>query len=230
MSSNTELGLINYSINEKSYYNDETEKNQIYIHSSLFGINPFRLIDHYSRNASSPIKTPPMFIITSTPEHVYDNYTDGNVIQVYPSKFWSHHLHLKEAHLVNGGPGIDTISRGSISIELCNWGPLIETEHGICTTTGLYLNDNEVYEFSTPYRGHKYYNKYTDNQIDNLRKLLVLLGKKWAIDIKFKGNGIFSVDRRALMGTSGIYCHNSVRPDIADISPQTNLVEMLNSL
>jgi hypothetical protein len=230
MSTSNTIDIINYSISNKCYYNTESEKVQIYIHSTQLNINPFRIIDHYSVTADSNIKTAPSFIISSKPRYDNDNYADGSIIQVYPSKYWCHHLHLKESHIIQGGPGIDTLNRNSISIEICNWGPLIDTEHGVCTQTGTYLKDDDVYEFNTPYRGYKYFNKYTDKQLESLQNLLILLGKRWNIDVKFKGNGIFSVDRRALMGQPGVYCHNSVRPDIVDISPQVNLVEMLNSL
>jgi hypothetical protein len=222
--------IIQYAINSACYYNSESTKSQIYLHSSLLNVNPFRLIDFYAYNIDSDTKTAPSFIISSNPKDIYSNYTDGTIVQAYSSKYWSHHLYLKESHLIQGGPGIDSLSRNSISVELCNWGPLIATEHGICTTTGIYLKDSEVYEFNTPYRGYKYYNKYTDAQIENLKKLLLLLGKKWNINTKSKGIGIFSIDRRALTGQPGIFCHNSVRPDITDLSPQPILIEMLNSL
>lgn len=228
--SNSSIDIINYSVSNDCYYGTESEKKQIYLHASLFCTNPYRLIDHYSTNNKSYYKTAPSFIVSFKSTNPTDNYTDGTIIQLYQSKYWSHHLHLKQSHLVQGGPGIDLLSRESISVELCSWGPLIETEHGICSSTGIYIDNDDIYEFSTPYRGYKFYHKYSEGQIEGLRKLLTLINKKWNIDIKFKGNGIFNVDRRALMGQNGVYCHNSVRPDIVDISPQTHLVEMLNSL
>jgi hypothetical protein len=223
------LDVLQYGVNSNCMYNEETQKSQIYLHASLFNINPFKLIDHYNTNTCT-IKTAPTFIITSKPQSINDNYIDGSVIQLYQSKYWSHHLHLKEAHIIQGGSSINLLNKNSISIEINNWGPLIDTEHGFVTRTGIGISDNDVYEFSTPYRGFKYYHKYTESQIESLKLLLQLLGSKWNIDTQFKGPNIFNVDRRALMNQNGVYCHNSVRPDIHDISPQTTLVEMLKTI
>ena len=41
---------------------------------------------------------------------------------------------------------------------------------------------------------------------------------------------MWDVSKDALLGTPGIYTHNSYRRDKTDISPQPNMINMLRSL
>ena len=83
------------------------------------------------------------------------------------------------------------------------------------------------------FREHRYYQKYTNRQIDSLKKLLVYLIDKHDINIE---HGIydrdwFSYDSTYLKpGQEGLRTHVNVRKDKSDCFPQTELINMLNSL
>ena len=79
------------------------------------------------------------------------------------------------------------------------------------------------------YKGFKLWHKYTDEQINSVKDLLLLWGEKYGIDLTYNED-IWGVTKRALKGEEGVYTHNSVRPDKADVYPCPRLIEMLKSL
>ena len=95
---------------------------------------------------------------------------------------------------------------------------------------GTVVADDEVQEYTAPFRGYTYYQKYTQAQIDNVGELLSFLTTKWNIPKEYKGDQIFDIDVRALRGEPGIYTHVSVRPDKNDCHPQPELISMLKSI
>ena len=97
------------------------------------------------------------------------------------------------------------------------------------TYTGTKLHKDRVIELDVPYRGYKYWEKYTPEQIDSVRELLILWRDKYNIDLTYKED-IWSVSKRALAGENGLYTHNSVREDKTDIYPHPDLIAMLKEL
>jgi hypothetical protein len=53
--------------------------------------------------------------------------------------------------------------------------------------------------------------------------------KKYEIPLEYNDD-IWDVTKRALSNEKGVFTHNSVRPDKADVFPQPELIEMLKSL
>ena len=89
--------------------------------------------------------------------------------------------------------------------------------------------ENEVVEYSGLYKGHQYYHKYTDAQLESVRKLLLYFSDLFDIPKRYQ-EGMFDILPAALRGEKGIFTHTSVRPDKSDCHPQTELIEMLQSL
>jgi N-acetyl-anhydromuramyl-L-alanine amidase AmpD len=208
------------------YYNEDTVKTQIYVHHTAGGPNPQTAIDWWN---STPERVATAFIIgRDAPANA--KWYNGQIVQCYGSGKWAHHLGLKASQLVSGGKTNLELNKGSIGIEICNWGGLTRTANGYATYAGNIIAESDIVEYPTPYKSYKYFQKYTSEQLGNLHELLQFLCNKWNISSAYKGDQIFNVDKRALMGENGIFTHTSVRPDKSDCHPQPELIQVLKSL
>lgn len=118
----------------------------------------------------------------------------------------------------------------SVGIEICNWGQLVVKNGKFITYAGTSVPESQVVEYDQPYRGFRFYHRYTDAQLANTRELLRYLGEKYQIPLEFKGMVMFDIDSRCLMGDAGVWTHTSCRPDKFDVHPQREMIEMLKSL
>jgi hypothetical protein len=59
--------------------------------------------------------------------------------------------------------------------------------------------------------------------------LLKLWKDKYGIDLTYNAD-IWDVTKRALSGENGVFTHNSVRKDKADVYPHPKLIEALKAL
>ena len=91
------------------------------------------------------------------------------------------------------------------------------------------VNPSYVTTLETAYKGYKHWYKYTDAQIESLRQLVVYLCETYDIPKNYRKE-IFDLDNEAFKGTPGIYTHNSVRKDKADIYPCPRMIKMLENL
>jgi hypothetical protein len=121
------------------------------------------------------------------------------------------------------------LDKTSIGIELCNWGWLTQRGGEFYTYTGHKLPAERVIKLDKPFRGHEYWEAYTDEQIESVRELLLLWRDRYGIDLTYNED-IWDVTKRALTGQSGVFTHNSVRPDKTDCAPQENLISALKEL
>jgi hypothetical protein len=91
------------------------------------------------------------------------------------------------------------------------------------------VDPSMVTTLDTPYKGNIHWYKYTDEQIESTRQLVEYLCDTYDIPKAYRSE-IFSIDKEAFKGTAGIYTHNSVRKDKADIYPCPRMIKMLQSL
>ncbi len=84
----------------------------------------------------------------------------------------------------------------------------------------------EVIEYEMPYRGYVYYHRYTDEQVESLRKLLIYLTEVYDIP-KGYNDDMFEVTSRALEGKPGIFSKASIRKDKFGLHPQPELIAAL---
>lgn len=208
------------------YFDETTNKTQIYVHHTASSPNPHRVLEWW---ASTPERVATSFVIGGNPNGS-KTYRDGSIIQCFGSAKWGYHLGLKKEHLVTGGKDNITLNKMSIGIEICNWGQLTKGPKGYTSYAGVVVKEPDIVEYKTPFRGFAYYQKYTDAQIASVHELLQFLCAKWNINTEYKGDAIFNIDKRALMGENGIFTHVSVRPDKNDCHPQNELKEALKSL
>lgn len=204
---------------DKEYYKEEFEKRIIVLHHTA------------GRSAQSSIdwwKKDPKRIATS---FVIDR--DGTILEAFPMKYWASALGISTAHfdkfgLKNINKRLDQIS---VQIELASWGRIKEEKGKYLTYTGKELKPCDVQSYSPDgYRNSIYFERYTKEQIESLRKLILHINKEYP-SIKLDYNEkMWDVSREALVGTWGIWTHTSYRSDKDDCHPQPELIQMLKQL
>lgn len=138
---------------------------------------------------------------------------NGDIYQLFNAFQWAHHL---------GVAGKSNLDKQSIGIELVCFGALqLQNAQG-----------KEIIDYGIQgYRGSRYFEKYTNAQMESLSLLLPILSTFAGIPIKKAPyKNLFEVSADALAGKPGLYTHAAYRPDKSDCHPQPELVEMLASL
>lgn len=132
------------------------------------------------------------------------------------------------------------LNKESIGIEIDAWGGLVKhnrqwfpakwdatLKRNVANTRVKPIQN--VQPYSEGYRGFYGYEKYTNEQIEAVRKLLVFWGEIYNIPLKYNED-MFDVSKKALNGDAGVWSHTSYRKDKSDIHPQPELIQMLKSL
>jgi len=225
--------LIQVNFPENQYYKEETDKNQVVIHHTVSGPSVNGVISWWTQ---TPEKVATHFIIDGT----------GKIYQLYSSKFWAHHLGIKSDFLKklgfkDYGSRNLLLNKSSIAIEICRWGGLIKDDKGYHPSywdanlkkevgnQKIVIPEENVQIFDDPFRGYKYFEKYTTEQLDSLSKLVDYLCDKYSIS-KTYNEDMWDVSKDAIGGNNGIYTHVSYRNDKSDCMPQDELITTLQSL
>lgn len=158
----------------------------------------------------------------------------GVIHQCFSSSYWAHHLGIKQKVFDRFGlPNINQmLNVRTIGIEIDAWGGLKEKDGKFYAYPNDWTHEvpkERVVELAEPYRGYKYYERYTDEQIETVRQLLLYWHERYGIDLSYNWD-MWEVSHRALRGEKGIWTHNSYRPDKSDCFPQKELVQMLKEL
>lgn len=166
---------------------------------------------------------------------------DGTPYQLFSSKYWAYHL----------GAGDHNQDRRSIGIELDNWGWLkpggglkvfrydhkvfqhFKTKPKLTSTEKFYTVygnavDVPVEYYPQGFRGHKYYEKYTNEQLQTVGELLLLWRDRYKIPLNYNPE-MWDVSKEAKWGKPGVWSHTSFRPapQKTDVHPQPELIQML---
>lgn len=149
---------------------------------------------------------------------------DGIAYQLYPSERWAYALGLKHALR-------RFVESMTISIEIDSWGYLTLKNGKFYSWAGAVIPASEVCTLQTPWRGQKYFHKYTPEQIETVHLLLHHFGQKYGIDLSYKGDKVFNVNDNAVFAqVPGVYSHASFRSDKTDCQPQPDFIQMLKTL
>ena len=155
------------------YIREETPKKQFYIHHTAGGPDPFSVVNWWK---STPARVATHFIIGGQPFNG-SQWADGDLVQCYNTKYWAYHLGLKSQHLAVSPNHLTSteLNSESITVEICNWGPVDYNEDAQRFETiehNYPVAFKNVIEYPRRYRGYRYYQKYTDAQLETLRDLL----------------------------------------------------------
>lgn len=165
-----------------------------------------------------------------TPERVGVAYIidrNGQIWECFDPTNWAYHLGIpKDNH---------GLEKASIGIEIVSAGHLYPDAHGVCNQfmplypnkAGAHTITDNIVTFEEPYRGHKVFHGYTDEQIINLCQLIADLKSRFpGIEIpKILPEKFYEFDASvAKQVKGGIWSHTTVRLDKDDIFPQVELL------
>lgn len=170
-----------------------------------------------------------------TPDRVGVAYVldrDGKIYEVFDPSNWAFHIGI------NGDDNF--YEKHSIGIEIVGLGHVEKIEgkfrfcpFGVNNKVGQRIVPSEdVIELKAPYRGQKYFHKYTDAQIKALDELIRYLVKTFKITLQTETLEETLPYYPKLLKThdSGIYTHGMFRNDKDDIYPDTRLLDMVNKI
>lgn len=167
-------------MDQNSYYADPHPKDAIFLHHTEGYFRPDWVISSWDRNKSNStnkIRNGASMVIGGKDPNDLDNSFDGKVFQAFPPYAWAHNLSIKAKNNT-------FINQKSISLELCNYGPLIESLDGsFYSRTHVRIPEDQICELDKPFRGSVYFHKYTDKQLEALGKLLPILSERFEIDL-----------------------------------------------
>lgn len=233
------LTIYDHLISDEEYVKEETKKDTIWLHHTAGGSRPDWSINgwekDYLKDKSGrpildtsgnirPLRVGTSYIVGRSSSTTDENLWDGKILRAFDDKFWAYHLGISN--------NSEKLNSSSIAIELCNYGPLTLGRDGrFYNYINKPLKDSEVVKLDRPFRGYEYFERYTDRQLENTRKLIHYLINKHAITIEGKiyNDKWFDYDDKWFI-TGGIRSHSQVRRDKFDIFPQKEMIQMLNSL
>lgn len=211
---------------ETQYIKEETKKHQIVLHHTAGNSSAPGTIKMWANDDRGRIAT---CVVISGKGQSKDTY-DGEICQAFSSKHWAYHLGIKtEVFKSKGLPQI-AIDKHAIGIEICSWGPLEKRGDKFYNYVDREMPADQVTKLETPYKGHTYYHRYTDAQIESVKNLLLYWRDIHGINLTYHEDDMWTVSTRALKGENGLYTHNSYRKDKTDIHPCPRMIAMLKSL
>lgn len=222
------LNFHNYFLNDDEYVKEIVEKDQLYLHHTASSHNPERVVDvwekdKYSNGKRKLNRISTAFVIGGLSTRNNETKYDGMILRCFNEKYWGYHT---------GWLGKTSDAR-SIGIEICNYGYLTINRNGqFVNYVGGIVPEDMVCDLGFNFRNHQYYHKYTDKQLESTRKLLLDLSDRFEIKIEKNIYNLewFNYQPNKIKTYSGIVTHTQVRKDKTDLSPQPNLIQMLNSL
>jgi len=226
--------LVQVDFSPQQYYREETPKKQVVLHHTVSGAYAQGVVDWWNKD---PQRVATSFIIQG----------NGKIYQLYSTKYWAHHLgikadFLKKMGFTDSGTRNSTLNKNSVGIEICNWGPLLKGSDGkfhpvkwdtelkkYIPNAKITIDSSRVEAYEKPFRSFTHFEKYTEEQIISIERLLIYLCDKFDIS-KSYNTDMWEVSKNALSGKSGIWGHVSMRSDKSDPHPQPELIEMLQNL
>ena len=203
------------------YVNEITFKDSVILHHTAGG-NYKGTIAHW---LSKPDRVATHFLIDR----------DGTIVQVLPLECWAYHLGVSSSdNKINRilKKNSERLDKKSISIELCSYGQLTKKGDKFYTIYKNEIPEEKVAKLEYSFRGFDYFEKYTEEQLRSLKKLLEQLLKDHPhIPLQQDYSNIFDTNQDALEGKPGIFTHVSYRTNGKwDCYPDKDLIELLNSL
>ena len=225
-----------YLLPDDEYVTDQgiiSDKRYIFLHHTAGNADPFATIDNWANDSRGRIGT--QYVIGGIDINTDDDEHDGLIVKCIPNEYFAYHLGGHASHNVDR-----FMHKHSIGIEICNFGWLTEKDGDYYTYTGRIIDPEYVDDLGFTFRGYRYWHKYTDEQMRSLKYLIESLSEQYNIDIY---NGLkdrlnsshpkdaFEFYEEALHGEiQGLLSHTSIRRDKTDVSPQNNLVDMIQTL
>jgi hypothetical protein len=218
------IDINNHMLPRGEYLPGPTKKQWLFIHHTAGWHNPYRTVDHWSSDNRGRIATE--FVIGGPSIYNDDFQYDGDIVRCLPDGAYAWHL---------GRNGSNEMHANSIGIEVCNFGYLKDGR----TYAGSTVHEDQIVELDQAFKGYKTWHKYSDAQIESLRKLILFIADRDNIDvrkglpelIKQYGARAFEWNEDAYYGRiKGLWSHSNTNKGKSDMFPQENLMDMLTDL
>jgi N-acetyl-anhydromuramyl-L-alanine amidase AmpD len=234
-------GLVIYDclLEDGEYIKEAVQKNTIWLHHTAGGSRPDWSINGWEKDYLKdkmgrpildidgnlqPLKVGTSYVIGRRSSTTDDTLWDGKILRAFDDKYWAYHLGISSNSI--------QLNSQSVGIEICNYGPLTLGKDGrFYNYVNKPISENNVVKLDRPFRGFEYFERYTDEQLESTRKLIIYLVNKYAITLEGKiyNEKWFDYDEKWFK-TGGIRSHSQVRRDKYDIFPQKEMIQMLNSI
>lgn len=204
-----------YQLDSSQYIKQQTPKDKIFIHFTAGSKSAPNVIKYW--NSDEP-RVSTAYVIGGD---------DGNAYECYNPDYWSFHLGVKGT---NG-----SLDKSSVGIEICSYGPLKKVGDKYFAWPANWTTEvspSEVYELTSEFRGYKYYQAYTQDQLNTLEKLLEFIIDEYNIPVQSAFNMSWFEFNEELIAkkTPGIWTHTNVRKDKSDSYPDQRLLDILNRI
>lgn len=151
----------------------------------------------------------------------------GMVYRMFNEMCWAWHLGIST-------PTSAIVNAGAIGIEICNWGFLNKVGNRFYSYANVEVPESEVCVLEKPFRGMRYFQKYTPAQIQSAIGLVKDLSRNFGIIIPqndySQSSSYWNVDQQAIAGKMGLYTHCNYLDQKIDIYPQPEMVAALETL
>jgi len=206
------------------YKEGPTKKEYVFLHHTAGWHNPYKTIRNWANDTRGAVATE--FVLGGPSIKGNDEKYDGVLVQAFPEGAYGWHL---------GKNGSQHMHTHSLGIEVCNFGWIKDGK----TYAGTTADRSQIVTLAQPFRGHKTWHRYSDTQIEVLRKWILWIAERDSIDVRkglveevrAKGAAGFEFNEDAYYGRiKGLWTHTNTRKDKVDMFPQQELIDMLLSL
>ena len=218
------LEIVEYFMPKDEYKAGPINAEWLFLHHTAGWHNPYNVIKQWDADSNGPISTE--FVLGGPSCKGNDDQYDGVMVQAFPKGNWGYHL---------GKNGSQKMHVNSIGVEVCNFGYVKDGK----TYAGAAVDPSQIVTLPEAFRGHKTWHRYSDKQIEVLKKWILFIAERDGIDVraglpalvKEKGAAAFEFNEDAYYGkVKGLWTHTNTRKDKFDMFPQPELLDMLMSL
>jgi hypothetical protein len=220
-----DFDIDEYHLPDGEYLNDNYKNDYIILHHTAGGANPRVVVDGWKKDCIGKVATE--FVIGGQNCKTGNIKYDGQIVRAFPEGCQGYHI---------GSSGSSYMNTHAVGIEMCNFGYIKDGK----TYTGTVADSNQIVSLDSPFRGFSQWHKYSDEQINAVRDLLLYISNRDNIDLHeglykwINDEGVmkaFDFHMDAYEGNvKGLLTHTNIRKDKFDCSPQPNLVDMIMTL
>jgi len=218
------LDVVEYFMPKDEYKQGPINAEYVFLHHTAGWHNPYNCIKQWAGDDRGAISTE--FVLGGPSVKGNDTEYDGIMVQAFPKGNWGYHL---------GKNGNFQMHKNSVAVEVCNFGYIKNGK----TYAGTNVVEDQIVTLDKPFRGYSDWHRYSDKQIESLKKWILWIAERDSIDvraglpalIKEKGADAFEFNEDAFYGkVKGLWTHTNTRKDKFDMFPQQELLDMLVSL
>lgn len=220
-----ELDIDEYYLPKGEYLDGNYKNDYIILHHTAGGPNPKSVVDYWGKDSLGKVATE--FVVGGQNCTTGNAKYDGQIVRAFPEGCQGYHI---------GTSGSSYMNTHSVGIEICNFGYVKNGK----TYTGAIVDPDQTISLKSSFKGYLNWHKYSDEQIQKVRELLLYIANRDNIDLHeglykwIKMEGVikaFDFHKDAYDGNvKGLLTHTNIRKDKYDCCPQPNLVDMILSL